>query len=57
MCLLNPSECTYCPSPDFLWTVRDAHLELEIEGKAVTPNEYLEFCLKSKRGFKESVIR
>ena len=36
--------------PNFVWAVRDHHLKLEIEGKEVTANDYLEFCLKFKPG-------
>lgn len=36
--------------PGFIWAVRDFHLETEIEGKKVTPNGYLEHCLKTKPG-------
>jgi hypothetical protein len=38
--------------PHFVWAIRDPHLKLEIEGKPVTPNEYLQHCLKgNKKGF------
>ena len=36
--------------PNFIWAVRDQHLELEINGETVTPKEYLEHFLQSKRG-------
>ncbi|XP_072889558.1 guanylate-binding protein 1-like [Hemitrygon akajei] len=34
--------------PEFVWVIRDLTLDLEINGKPVTPNEYLEFSLKLK---------
>ena len=34
--------------PFFIWTIRDHHLELQIDGRIVTPEEYLEACLKPK---------
>jgi hypothetical protein len=38
--------------PHFVWAIRDHHLKLELEGKPVTPNEYLEHCLKgNKKGY------
>ena len=43
--------------PSFIWAIRDHHLKLEIDGEAVSSNEYLEFCLKSKPGFSPSVIQ
>ena len=36
--------------PNFVWAVRDHHLKLEIQGKEVTANDYLEFCLKFRPG-------
>jgi hypothetical protein len=36
--------------PSFIWAIRDHHLKLEIDGKDVTPKQYLEFCLKNKPG-------
>ena len=36
--------------PIFVWVVRDFFLEKEIEGKAVSANEYLEHCLVLKKG-------
>ncbi|XP_001377873.3 guanylate-binding protein 1-like [Monodelphis domestica] len=41
--------------PDFVWTLRDFSLELEIDGKPVTPDEYLENALKPKKGKPEEV--
>ncbi|XP_074122393.1 guanylate-binding protein 1-like isoform X2 [Sminthopsis crassicaudata] len=39
--------------PDFVWTVRDFILELEIDGQPVTPDQYLENALKPKKGTSE----
>ena len=36
--------------PDFIWAIRDHHLKLEIDGRPVTANEYLDNCLKPKKG-------
>uniref|UniRef100_A0A8D0HAA0 GB1/RHD3-type G domain-containing protein n=1 Tax=Sphenodon punctatus TaxID=8508 RepID=A0A8D0HAA0_SPHPU len=36
--------------PNFIWAVRDFTLKLEIEGKGVTEDEYLEHALKLKSG-------
>ncbi|XP_074077843.1 guanylate-binding protein 2-like [Macrotis lagotis] len=41
--------------PDFVWTVRDFTLELEIDGKPITSDEYLEAALKPKKGKPEEV--
>ncbi|XP_072505089.1 guanylate-binding protein 1-like [Notamacropus eugenii] len=41
--------------PDFVWTVRDFTLELEINGKFITSDEYLEIALKPKKGEPEKV--
>ena len=41
--------------PSFIWAVRDHHLKLEIDGKEVTPKQYLEFCLKHKPGFSPQI--
>ncbi|XP_074077837.1 guanylate-binding protein 2-like [Macrotis lagotis] len=41
--------------PDFVWVVRDFTLELEIDGKPVTSDEYLEAALKLKQGESEKV--
>ena len=35
--------------PTFIWSVRDFHLKLEIEGKAITSDDYLEDALKLKK--------
>ena len=37
--------------PSFVWAVRDFDLELEIDGKPITSDEYLENALKEKPGF------
>ncbi|XP_062918535.1 guanylate-binding protein 1-like isoform X2 [Mobula hypostoma] len=34
--------------PEFIWVIRDLTLDLNIDGKPVTPNEYLEHSLKLK---------
>ncbi|XP_051738987.1 guanylate-binding protein 2-like isoform X3 [Ctenopharyngodon idella] len=36
--------------PSFIWVVRDFTLELVIDGKKVTEDEYLEFALQLKKG-------
>uniref|UniRef100_A0A8C0H074 GB1/RHD3-type G domain-containing protein n=1 Tax=Chelonoidis abingdonii TaxID=106734 RepID=A0A8C0H074_CHEAB len=36
--------------PNFIWTVRDFTLDLEIDGKEVTEDEYLEKALMLKKG-------
>ncbi|XP_016403133.1 guanylate-binding protein 1-like, partial [Sinocyclocheilus rhinocerous] len=41
--------------PSFTWIVRDFTLELEIEGKRVTEDEYLEFALQLKKGVSKKV--
>ncbi|XP_052403559.1 guanylate-binding protein 1-like isoform X4 [Carassius gibelio] len=41
--------------PSFTWVVRDFTLELEIEGKRVTEDDYLEFALKLKKGINKKV--
>ena len=41
--------------PTLVWAVRDHFLELEIDGRKVTSNEYLEDCLKMKKGVKPAV--
>ncbi|XP_073693974.1 guanylate-binding protein 4-like [Garra rufa] len=42
--------------PIFIWAVRDFTLELKIDDKDVTEDEYLEFALKLKRGISRTVI-
>ncbi|XP_068963581.1 guanylate-binding protein 1-like [Petaurus breviceps papuanus] len=39
--------------PDFVWTVRDFLLELEIDGQPITSDQYLENALKLKKGSSE----
>uniref|UniRef100_A0A672NPR9 Guanylate-binding protein 1-like n=1 Tax=Sinocyclocheilus grahami TaxID=75366 RepID=A0A672NPR9_SINGR len=41
--------------PSFTWIVRDFTLELEIGGKSVTEDEYLEFALQLKKGVSKKV--
>ncbi|XP_023576068.1 guanylate-binding protein 1-like [Octodon degus] len=41
--------------PDFVWTLRDFSLELEIDGKSISPDTYLENSLKLKQGSDEKV--
>jgi len=36
--------------PSFVWTVRDFSLELKLEGRTITADEYLENALKLKKG-------
>jgi len=36
--------------PMLIWAVRDHHLELTVDEKEITANEYLEKCLSLKRG-------
>ncbi len=36
--------------PSFIWAVRDFTLQLNIDGKDATEDEYLEFALKLKLG-------
>ncbi|XP_043856556.1 guanylate-binding protein 1-like isoform X2 [Dromiciops gliroides] len=45
----NSSEFV-CFFPEFVWTVRDFTLELEMNGKPITPDEYLENALQPKKG-------
>nr|XP_048309675.1 guanylate-binding protein 1-like isoform X2 [Myodes glareolus] len=53
----SPDECGIDDStnfvgffPVFVWTLRDFSLELEVNGKFVTPDEYLENSLTLKKG-------
>nr|XP_042135965.1 guanylate-binding protein 1-like isoform X1 [Peromyscus maniculatus bairdii] len=39
--------------PTFVWTLRDFHLELELNGNPITPDEYLESSLLLKTGTDE----
>ncbi|XP_044528177.1 guanylate-binding protein 1-like isoform X2 [Gracilinanus agilis] len=41
--------------PDFVWTVRDFILDLEINGEPITSDQYLENALKLKKGTNEEV--
>ncbi|XP_043925740.1 guanylate-binding protein 3-like [Protopterus annectens] len=34
--------------PPFVWAIRDFTLDLEMDGKAITPDQYLENCLEEK---------
>ncbi|XP_004841372.1 guanylate-binding protein 1 [Heterocephalus glaber] len=36
--------------PDFVWTLRDFSLELELDGNSISPDAYLENSLKLKQG-------
>ena len=36
--------------PQFVWSVRDFTLQLDIDGKQATADEYLERCLQEKPG-------
>ncbi|CAM4570611.1 unnamed protein product [Leuciscus chuanchicus] len=42
--------------PSFIWAVRDFTLELKIDDKDATENEYLEFALKLKHGTSRNVM-
>jgi Guanylate-binding protein, N-terminal domain len=42
--------------PDFVWAIRDHHLKLEVDGRPVTANQYLDHCLKPKKGFGPKVM-
>ncbi|XP_059810026.1 guanylate-binding protein 1-like isoform X2 [Hypanus sabinus] len=37
-----------CDFPEIVWVIRDLTLDMTIDGKDVTPNEYLEYSLKLK---------
>ena len=41
--------------PSFIWVVRDFTLEKIIDGKEVTSDEYMEHCLKLKKGRSKDV--
>ncbi|KAL2098616.1 hypothetical protein ACEWY4_005096 [Coilia grayii] len=43
--------------PSFVWTVRDFTLELQLNGKTITADEYLENSLKLKPGSSPDVAR
>ena len=36
--------------PNFIWAIRDFTLELELEGKPITSDEYLEHALTPRTG-------
>lgn len=36
--------------PDFVWTLRDFSLVLEVDGQSISPDEYLQNSLKLKHG-------
>jgi len=36
--------------PEFVWSVRDFTLQLDLDGKQATPDDYLERCLQEKPG-------
>nr|XP_055059191.1 guanylate-binding protein 1-like [Misgurnus anguillicaudatus] len=44
-----------CFFPSFVWCVRDFTLELEIAGKQVTEDEYLDFALTLKKGRSKTI--
>ncbi|XP_072889356.1 guanylate-binding protein 1-like isoform X2 [Hemitrygon akajei] len=37
--------------PEFVWVIRDLTLDMKIDGKEATPNEYLEYSLKLRDRF------
>ncbi|XP_058514918.1 guanylate-binding protein 1 [Ochotona princeps] len=41
--------------PDFVWTLRDFSLDLEVDGQVVTADQYLENSLKLKHGTGEKI--
>ncbi|KAK2900650.1 hypothetical protein Q8A67_008765 [Cirrhinus molitorella] len=41
--------------PSFIWVVRDFTLELVVDGKKVTEDEYLEFALNLKKGVNKKI--
>ncbi|XP_063051648.1 guanylate-binding protein 1-like [Engraulis encrasicolus] len=43
--------------PSFVWTVRDFSLDLELDGKRITADEYLDHSLKLKQGSTPEVER
>ncbi|ELK26212.1 Interferon-induced guanylate-binding protein 1 [Myotis davidii] len=42
--------------PDFVWTLRDFSLELEVRGQPISADEYLENSLKLKQGLETLVL-
>eukprot|EP00092_Neocalanus_flemingeri_P011290 GFUD01012167.1.p1 GENE.GFUD01012167.1~~GFUD01012167.1.p1 ORF type:complete len:628 (+),score=187.88 GFUD01012167.1:82-1965(+) len=43
--------------PILVWALRDHHLQLEVDGKNLQPSEYLDHCLKLKRGKGEAIAK
>ena len=43
--------------PDFIWAVRDFFLKCEIDGKEVSPTEYMEWHLRLKKGKSKETMR
>nr|XP_046198039.1 guanylate-binding protein 1-like isoform X1 [Oncorhynchus gorbuscha] len=41
--------------PNFVWTVRDFTLQLEIDGREITPDDYLENSLQLKKGTSKKI--
>uniref|UniRef100_A0A671L2B7 Guanylate-binding protein 1-like n=1 Tax=Sinocyclocheilus anshuiensis TaxID=1608454 RepID=A0A671L2B7_9TELE len=41
--------------PSFIWVVRDFTLDLEIDGKKVTDDDYLEFALNLRKGVSKKI--
>ncbi|XP_029557936.1 guanylate-binding protein 1 isoform X2 [Salmo trutta] len=41
--------------PNFVWTVRDFTLQLEIDGREITPDQYLENSLQLKKGYGKKI--
>ncbi|XP_029506714.1 guanylate-binding protein 1-like isoform X1 [Oncorhynchus nerka] len=41
--------------PNFVWTVRDFTLQLEIDGRVITPDQYLENSLQLKKGTSKKI--
>lgn len=41
--------------PDFVWTLRDFSLDLEVDGQAISADQYLENSLKLKHGTGEKI--
>ncbi|XP_038871069.1 guanylate-binding protein 1-like [Salvelinus namaycush] len=41
--------------PNFVWTVRDFTLQLKIDGREITPDQYLENSLQHKKGFGKKI--
>ncbi len=36
--------------PDFIWALRDFTLDLQLDGKSITPDDYMEDMLLLKKG-------